>query len=360
MNFLTPVIIIFAILGGIDYVIGNRFGLGGEFKKAFTLLGVMMLSMTGMIIVAPFIGDCLSPAFDFIYRTLHLDPSVIPAILFANDMGGAPLAMEIAKNESIGAFNGLVVASMMGATVSFTIPFALGVVAKENHREMFLGILCGLTTIPVGCFVSGLICGIPIISLLADLLPLIIFSAVLAVGIIKIPNICVKIFKGFGIGLTAVIIAGLLLGIVEFLTGKKLIEGLATIEEGASVCLNASIVMSGMFPLVKLLSVILKKPLRYVGKRIGVNEEAALGFVSTLATNATTFGIMDKMDKKGIMLNSAFAVSAAFTVAGHLAFTMAIDEAYILPMIVGKLVAGILALVVAAFVSKITLGEKNT
>lgn len=359
MEFLTPVIIIFAVLGGIDYVIGNRFGIGEEFKKAFTLLGVMMLSMTGMIIVAPFIGSCLSPAFDFIYRTLHLDPSVIPAILFANDMGGAPLAMEIAKSESVGAFNGLVVASMMGATVSFTIPFAIGVVSKENHREMFLGILCGLTTIPVGCFVSGLICGIPIVDLLVDLLPLIIFSAILAVGIIKIPNVCVKIFKAFGIGLTAVIIAGLVMGIIESLTGKKVIEGLATIEEGASVCLNASIVMSGMFPLVKLLSVILKKPLGFFGKKLGVNEESALGFVSTLATNATTFGIMDKMDKKGIMLNSAFAVSAAFTVAGHLAFTMAMDSSYILPMIVGKLVAGILALGVAWLVFELVLREKR-
>ena len=56
---------------------------------------------------------------------------------------------------------------------------------------------------------------------------------------------------------------------------------------------------------------------------------------------------MDEMDKKGIMLNSAFSVSAAFTFAGHLAFTMAFDSNYIAPMIVGKLVAGVLALALA-------------
>ena len=56
---------------------------------------------------------------------------------------------------------------------------------------------------------------------------------------------------------------------------------------------------------------------------------------------------MDNMDDKGVMLNSAFAVSAAFTFAGHLAFTMAFDASYLLPMIVGKLTAGFLALALA-------------
>ena len=58
---------------------------------------------------------------------------------------------------------------------------------------------------------------------------------------------------------------------------------------------------------------------------------------------------MNKMDEKGAMLNSAFAVSAAFVFAGHLAFTMAWDTAYLPAMIVGKLVAGFLALGVALF-----------
>ena len=76
----------------------------------------------------------------------------------------------------------------------------------------------------------------------------------------------------------------------------------------------------------------------------GISELSALGFVSSLATSMTTPGCMDDMDQKGIMLNSAFAVSAAFTFAGHLAFTMSFDTAYILPMIVGKITARILAL----------------
>ena len=359
MSYLMPVIIIFSVVAGIDYIIGNRLKLGDEFKRAFMLMGTMMLSMTGMIIIAPFIGECLSPFFGYIYKIFRLDPSIVPAILFANDMGGAPLAMKIAVNADMGAFNGLVVSSMMGATISFTIPFAIGIVSKEKHREMFLGLLCGLVTIPVGCLVAGLICGLPIISLLIDLLPLIIFSVIVAIGVIKAPNFCVKVFKIFGFLLTALIIVGLVLGIVEFLTEKKVLDGLATIEEGALVSLNASIVLSGMFPLVKLLACLLKKPLKHLGKKLGINEESAIGFVSTVASNATTIGIMDKMDKKGVMLNSAFAVSASFVVGSHLAFTMAVDVGYVLPVIVGKLVAGILAVAVAEIFSKFVLEDKK-
>ena len=61
---------------------------------------------------------------------------------------------------------------------------------------------------------------------------------------------------------------------------------------------------------------------------------------------------MDKMNKKGVVLNSAFAVSAAFALGGHLAFTMAFDSAYVVPMIVGKIVSGIAAVGLAMVIYK--------
>ena len=96
------------------------------------------------------------------------------------------------------------------------------------------------------------------------------------------------------------------------------------------------------------------------GKKLGISEVSALGFLSTLATNVTTFEMMNKMDKKGIVLNSAFAVSAAFSFAGHLAFTMAFNIDYIPAVITGKLVAGITALLLAMlFYKRITTGESD-
>ena len=162
MNIVSIIMVIFSLLAALDRIIGNKFGIGKEFEKGFMLLGTMTLSMAGMLIITPAIGELLKPLAVGFHELTGIDPSVIPASLLANDMGGEPLANQLAVNEAVGKFNAFIVSSMMGVIISFNIPFALGVVKKELHRELFLGILCGVATVPVGCFVSGLILAIPL------------------------------------------------------------------------------------------------------------------------------------------------------------------------------------------------------
>ncbi len=347
MGVLSIIILIFSSLAALDYLFGSKLGIGKEFEKGFVLLGTMALSMIGMIVISPLLAELLSPVFDGIYNIFRIDPSFLPGLLFANDMGGAPLSEAVAKDPQMGYFNGLVVSSMMGATVSFTIPLSMKAVSKKNQTKLALGLLCGVVTIPLGCFVSGLICGIALIPLLLDLLPLLLLAILLTVGLLLAPELCVKIFKVVGFIIKLLVVMGLVLGIINFLAKEEVIKGLGTIEEGGMVCLNASIVMTGMFPLIFIVSKLLSKPLEMISKKTGMNSKSITGLVSTLATNVTTFGMMDEMDNKGIVLNSAFAVSGAFTLAGHLAFTMAFNEDYILSVTVGKLIAGITAVLLA-------------
>ena len=42
-----------AVLGGVDRIAGNRFGLGKRFEEGFTLLGPTALSMSGIICLTP-------------------------------------------------------------------------------------------------------------------------------------------------------------------------------------------------------------------------------------------------------------------------------------------------------------------
>ena len=347
MSYLTIIILIFSALGGLDRIFGDRFGLGKEFEKAFMLLGAMALSMIGMIVISPFIAQIMQPISEAFANVLHIDASIIPASLFANDMGGAPLSVEMATDDKIGIYNALVVSSMMGCTISFTIPFALGIVDRSQHKELLLGLLCGIVTIPTGCFVSGIICGISVISLMLNLMPLVIFSSIIAFGLIRFPDVCIKVFKIFGFFINALITAGLVLGILKFMTGIEIIKGLSTIEEGALICFNAAIVLSGAFPFMCILAKLLEKPLKGISKETGVNEHSVVGIVSCLVTSATTFGMMDKMDKKGVVLNSAFSVSGAFVIGSHLAFTMAFDNSYVVPVILGKLISGVFAIILA-------------
>ena len=352
INPLTLVMLIFSILGAADKIFGGKLGLGKEFDRGFMLLGTMALSMAGMIVIAPLIADFLSPVFSFIYKTLKLDPSIIPASLFANDMGGTAVSLEVMRDQSVGYFNALVVSAMMGCTISFNLPFSVSVVGKDQHPDLFFGMLCGVATIPIGCFIGGLVYGVSLGALLYDLLPLILFSTLIVIGLIFFPNVSIKIFKVLGWIMTAVITIGLVLGSINYLFHKEVIKGLTSIEEAGIICLNASIVLSGAFPLMFVVSKLLKKPLSLLAKKININEASAMGIVSTLITNATTYGNMKNMDRKGVVINSAFAVSAAFTFGGHLAFTMIYSEKAVLPMIVGKVSAGIFALMLALIMCK--------
>jgi len=345
MTILTYVMAAFMLLAAADRIFGSRLGLGREFERGIELLGTMSLSMVGMIIAAPLIAHLMQPLFDLLPS--WMDPSILPSVIFANDMGGAPLAIGAARDPAIGAFNAMVVTSMMGCTVSFTIPFGLGSIPKALHRDMLLGLLCGIVTIPLGCFAGGLVCGLAPLALLVNLLPLLLFSGIIAAGILLATALCIKIFNILGLVIRAIITVGLAVGIFEFLCGIRLLPHVDTLENGIGIVLNACAVMTGTFPMIYLLSKLLAKPLKAIGSRIGINECAALGFVSSFATSVTTFSMMEKMDRRGVVLNAAFLVSAGFVFTDHMAFTMAYLPEYLPAMIVGKLTAAVLALVLA-------------
>lgn len=360
MNFVSLVMLGFSILGGIDYLLNNRFGLGKEFEKGFKILGNIVLSMVGAISLAPLLADVLSPFFDWIYTTLHLDPSIIPATIFANDMGGAPLASQIAKDQNLGLYNALVVTSMMGTAISFNIPYALGIVNKEKHKDMFFGMLCGIATIPVGCIVSGLMCGIHILTLLINLLPIVIIALIIALGLIFASKITIKVFSFFGIFMKSAILIAFLVGVFQNLTGIVIAEGLGDIKEGALVCFNIAIVLSGAFPFMYVISKLFAKPIKKLSSLLGVEPEAAFGLFSTLVTDATTFEGMNRMSKKGVVLNSAFLISAAFILGSHLAFTLAFDASYLPAVLIGKFISGICALGLALILFRRIYKEEKT
>ena len=352
MNAITIVVLIFAILGAVDKIFGDKFGLGKEFQRGFELFTPMVMSMIGMLVLAPAIGVWLTPAFEWFYNTFKIDPSIIPASLFANDMGGMTLAQGVCKNEAIGNYNAFVISSMMGCVISFTIPFAISIVKKEQHTELFFGILCGIVTIPIGSFVSGLMCGLSIIETLVNLLPLIIISIIIVLGLVFATNICIKIFSLFGVFMRTAAIVGLAFAIFTFRTETQINQHFDSLENAAFICVNASITLAGALPFMFVVSKLLNKPLTKLGSKLGIDGTAAVCLLSTIVTNAPTLGLMEKMNKKGVVLNSAFAVSAAFSIGGHLALTMAYMPKYVTPMIVGKLISGVCSLILVLLIYK--------
>lgn len=124
------------------------------------------------------------------------------------------------------------------------------------------------------------------------------------------------------------------------------------IDEGYATVGAIAIVLAGAFPLVYVITKVFQKPLMKLGHLMGMNDIAAAGLVATLANNIPMFGMMSDMDRRGKVINVAFAVSAAFVFGDHLGFTAGFDSTMIFPMIIGKLVGGVTAVAVAMFLTR--------
>jgi ethanolamine transporter len=272
--------------------------------------------------------------------------------ILACDMGGAPLAQAMTADPEAARLGGLLCGSMLGATIVFTIPVAIGILRPEDRPAMAKGILAGIVTIPVGIFVGGLVAGFPFMKVLRNLVPVVVIAALIALGLWKAEKWMIKGFGVFGKGIVALITVGLAAAIVQELTGLTIIPGMAHLEEGFLTVGAIAIVLAGAFPLVWTITKLLKKPLLRVGKWLGINDTAAGGLIATLANSIATFGMVKDMDDRGKIVNIAFAVSAAFVFGDHLGFTAGFAPEMLGAVIAGKLAGGISAIFVALFLTK--------
>ncbi len=341
-----------ALLGAADRIFGNRLGLGQEFENGILAMGSLAIAMIGIITLAPVLAALLKPVIVPVYRFLGADPAMFAGTILACDMGGGALAQELTADSQAALLGGVITGSMLGATVVFTIPVAMGILAPEDRGAMAKGILCGIVTIPVGVLVGGLVAGFPAGMVLRNLIPIVVIAALIALGLWKAERWMIRGFAVFGKAVVAIITAGLAAAIFEALTGIALIPGMAPIEEGFQTVGAIAIVLAGAFPLVFLLTRLLKKPLLKLGHLLGINDTAAAGLIASLANSIATFGMVDKMDERGKVVNIAFSVSAAFVFGDHLGFTAGFAPELLPAVIAGKLAGGITAIAVALFLTR--------
>lgn len=344
------ILMICMVLGGLDRAIGNKFGLGEKFEEGFEALGPLALAMVGVFSLAPVLAKILEPVVVPAYTALGADPSMFATTLLANDMGGYPLARELAESEDAGLLAGLILGAMMGPTIVFTIPVALGIIEVEDRKFLAQGVLAGIITIPLGVLVGGLVAGFDPALVFANLLPIVIAAALIAVGLWRIPDKMTTGFLWFGKGLVALISVGLVIAVFEYMTETQIMPNgweLAPPTEGLFIVGLIGMMLLGAFPAVYLIITFAAKPLSKVGSLLGMNDKAAGGMIATLANNIPMFQIFKEMDPRGKVLNAAFAVSAAFTFGDHLGFTAGVERSMIFPVIAGKLTAGLSAVLIA-------------
>ncbi|MFL0267011.1 ethanolamine utilization protein EutH [Candidatus Clostridium radicumherbarum] len=337
----------FFVIGGVDYILGSPLKLGGKFEEGIKTMGALGLCMIGIYSLAPILSNYLSAAIIPIYRVFNLDPSMFPAALFAIDMGGYQMASKLALTKEMGIFSGVIIASSLGATISFSIPVAIGMLSKEDEKYFSKGIMIGITTIPIGCLAAGLWQGINLRLLIWNLVPIFIFAIALEIGLLKFNNMLMKGFNLFGKLVIGLSIIGLILQGINAILGVTFVQGLSPLSESASIVCKIAIVLGGAYPMLELINRVFKKTFEKIGDKFGINSASVAGILGNLASNLLVFGSYKKMNPKGKVVCAAFAVSGAFVFGGQFGFVSGIAPEMLGSFIISKLTAGIISIVLA-------------
>jgi ethanolamine transporter len=366
------ILAVFMLLGLVDKLRGNKLGYGERFDAGFQAMGDLALAIVGIIAVSPVLLRVLSPLISPLYQLLGASPAMFPASLLALDMGGYAMAVQMAQgNAAVGNYAGIIVASTMGITICFTIPYALTVLNREDHALFATGILLGVVTLPVGCLLGGLSMRvtstpIPLGELFVNTLPVILLAVVVGVGLIVKQQLMLKAFAAFGKAVTFIAVASPGIAIFQYLTGIRLPLFYLMVEHDpvlGGVPLTVAlllvgliaIVLAGAFPMILFLNRRLGALMEGFGKHSGINGEASAGLLTQLASSIPIWSVIAGMNQRGKLLNVAFAVSGSFVFGDVLAFTGGASPEMVFPVIVANLSGGILAILLALLLLKLNV-----
>lgn len=357
---------LFALLGIIDSLfLKNKLGLADEFQKGIEMIGPLCMAIVGIIALVPEIAWVIEHTLTPLYTALGLDPSMAVTAILAIDMGGFQLAEQVALDPTIGQWAGVVYGSMMGATIVFSIPVGLAAIQKKDVSAFSKGILYGIAAIPVGTFVGGILLGIPVMTVLKNLILPIAFSAIIVACLALWPAATTKVFTKFSTFVNICAMLGLGLAMLNDLvlipisnTGAFDISKvpffniLGSTGEGIAVAGAVGLVLAGALPFVAWLNRALKKPLQKLSAKTGMTEVGTTGYLLSCANNMAMFATLSNMKEREKIMNTAFAVCAAFVIGDHLAFAAANASECIVPMMAAKLISGVVAVMIAALFTK--------
>lgn len=371
-----------AILGAFAAIKNSEQGLGQQFMEGLHAVGHIFVPAAGIMASIPYLSWFINKVCGPFFATIGADPAIAATAILATDMGGYQLAQELATSYE-GWIMAMIVGFMAGATIVFSIPMGLAMLDKRDHKYMALGVMSGILTIPIGAFISSVLVvvtnskirdviststdssyefTISYLKIFANLSPLIIFVLVLAAGLYFLPDVMIKGFMWFGRIMDAGIKLVLVFSIVEIFTGlfSKLFGswGFHPIMADADDQFRAletagyiGIMLAGAFPMVYLLQKYAGKQLETMGRKIGLSKEGSAGLVATIANILAMFKLVRTMSPKDKVINISFAVCAAFLLGDHLSFTANFQPTLILPIIIGKLSAGVISIGLAYWLS---------
>lgn len=340
-----------AVIGGLDYMFGNRLKLGGAFEQGFNYLGPMGLSMAGIICIAPILSDVLGKVIVPAFTAIGVDPGMFGGIL-AVDLGGFQLAEALAADFTVGRYSGVVVGAIFGCTITFTIPVGIGMLEAADRPIFSKGLLFGLIAMPAGLLTGALMCGMGLFQSVWQNIPLLVMAGLLLLGFWKAVDKMLAGFAWFAKGIRGITLIGLIGGAFAYLTGVDILPGAAPIMEGMQVVSATGVVLLGSLPMGEILQRILRKPLNWLAEKTGMNTYSVAGLMLGLVGILPVVAIIKDMDDRGKIVNGAYLVCGASVLAAHLGFTTGVAPEMVTPMILSKLVGGYAGVAIALWATR--------
>ncbi len=381
-NIVVYIIMACAVAGAIGAIRNPDQGIGKEFMSGMHTVGHIFVPAAGIMASIPYLSQFIDKVIGPFFNRIGADPAIAATTILASDMGGYPLA-NVLKTTNEGLVMALIVGFMSGATIVFSIPMGLAMLDKRDHKYMALGVMSGVLTIPIGAFIASSLVLlfntkvrnvidttspsttdfiITYGQIIINLLPLLIFVILIAAGLKFVPNVMIKGFMIFGRTMDALIKLVLVFSIVEIFTGvfstmfgawgfDPIMADEADQFRALETAGYIGIMLAGAFPMVYLLRKYASKPLEAAGRKVGLSSTGSAGMLATIANILAMYSLVRSMRPKDKVINIAFGVCAAFLLGDHLSFTANFQPTIILPVLIGKLSAGLIAVGLAYWLS---------
>ena len=346
-NIVLYIIALFFLIGAIDYIEGNRLEVGKSFEEGIKTMGPLAISMVGILSLTPVFSELLSKFLVPMARRISLDASIFAGSLIAIDMGGFNLSKDLASSIEVGNLSGILMASILGCTISFTLPLAIGLVKKENLEFLFKGILCGIITLPIGIFVGGIMLRVSFKELIYNLIPVILIALVLVLGIVFMTSKIIFIFQCIGKGINFLSILGLVIQGVKSICGITLLDNLMPLEEVLTIVGKIAIFLGGAYVMLEIIKKCLKRFLEKLSDKSNMNISSIAALIGSLASAIVVFTNYDELDDKGKVICAAFSVGGAYVFGGQMGYVSSVAPEILIIYITVKLLCGILAIIFA-------------
>ena len=344
MNIFILIMLAFSCLGLLDKLLGARWGFAPSFDRGLSTMGSMAMAIVGVCCVGVEFIQRNTDAILKMTESMPFDASFLIGCILAPDMGGYFIAEQLSSSRDVLILNGIILASVLGQTITFQIPVFLESVDREDHPAVIKGFIVGIIMAPVGVLIAGILLKMEIGLLMVHFVPLLIICLLLAAGLIKFPGRLIRVFAVFARGIQWIIGITFFFTIIGVFVPSLAYTDMESVHEAVTILFKCAIIIGGSLVLSEIILKLFRARLQKLAIRIGINEVSIISFLMNFSTSLAILPLYPKMDEKGKMMNAAFGVSGAYVLGGQFAFISSVSDGYTVTVfMVSKVLCGVLS-----------------